>query len=146
MGDERIQELAEYLYDGGNSLYWKAQNMLNFGSAGRLPKISLYAVVIFSYILLAGPGLYFFLKQRGLRRHYGGFVSLLSFCCSGMLYLMGSRTRFENPFFQYASVREYSQDAIVSSTYMNMRTPYNKPYWVDLDSAYDIRPLVRPAG
>lgn len=146
LGDERIQELAEYLYDGGNSLYWKAQNMLNFGSAGRLPKISLYAVVIFSYILLAGPGLYFFLKQRGLRRHYGSFVILLSFCCSGMLYLMGSRTRFEGPFFQYASVREYSQDAIVSSTYMNMRTPYNKPYWVDLDSAYDIRPLVRPAG
>lgn len=146
LGEERILELAQYLYDGGNNLYWAVQSMINSGSADKLPNISLYAVVISSYILLAGPGLYFFLKHRDLRSCYGRFVVLLSVCCSGMIYLMSSRTRFEDTFFNYASIRDYSPDTVVESTYMNMRTPYNRPYGVNLDASYDIRPLIRSAG
>ncbi len=146
LGEERIRELAEYLYDGGSSIYWVVQSMLNSGSVEKLPKISLYAIMIFFYILLVGPGLYFFLKQREMRMHYGVLTVLLSLFCSGMIYLMGSRTRFENTFFNYASVQDYSGDTVVSSVYLNMRTPYNKPYSVGLDASYDIRPLVRSAG
>lgn len=143
LGEERIQDLAGYLYDSGNSLYWAVQSMINSGSADRIPRISLYSIVIFSYILLVGPGLYFFLKQRELRNHYGRFVVLLSLCSSMIIYLMSSKTRFEDTFFNYTSVRDYSEDTIVESTYMNMRTPYNKPYSVNLDPTYDIRPLTR---
>lgn len=146
LGEERIQELAEYLYDGGNGIYWAVQSMINSGSVDKLPKISFYAVVIFSYILLAGPGLYFFLKQREMRKHYGRFVVLLSVCSSMLIYLMSSRTRFVDTFFNYTSVQDYSEDTIVESTYMNMRTPYNKPYSVNLDPTYDIRPLTRQTG
>lgn len=143
LGEERIQDLADYLYDSGNSLYWAVQSIINSGSADRIPRISLYSIVIFSYILLVGPGLYFFLKQRELRNHYGSFVVLLSLCSSMIIYLMSSKTRFEDTFFQYASVRDYSEDTIVESTYMDMRAPYNKPYSVNLDPTYDIRPLTR---
>jgi hypothetical protein len=146
LGEERIRELAEYLYDGGSSIYWAVQGMLNSGSVEKLPRISLYAITIFCYILLAGPGLYFFLKQRELRMHYGALTVLLSLCCSGMIYLMGSNTRFEDTFFNYATVQDYSGDTVVSSVYMNMRTPYNKPYSVEVDGSYDIRPLVRSRG
>ncbi len=145
LGEERIQELAGYLYDGGNDLYWTVQSMINSGSIEKLPKISLYAVAIFSYILLAGPGLYFFLKQREMGIHYGSFVVLLSICFSGMIYLMSGRTRFEDTFFNYASVREYGEESIEEITYMNMQAPYNKPYLVNLDPSYTIRPLTRSA-
>lgn len=143
LGEERIQDLAGYLYDSGNSLYWAVQSMINSGSVDKIPRISLYSIVIFSYILLVGPGLYFFLKQRELRNHYGRFVVLLSLCSSMIIYLMSSKTRFEDTFFNYTSVRDYSEDTIVESTYINMRTPYNKPYSVNLDPTYDIRPLTR---
>ncbi len=146
LGEERIQELAEYLYDRGNSHYWAAQGMLNSGSAERLPNIPLYVVVIFSYILLVGPGLYFFLKQRDMRRYYGGFVIALACVSSGIIYLMGRQTRFQTTFFSYASVQDYTEDTIISTIYMNMRTPYHTPYGVDLDDTYDIRPLTRSAG
>lgn len=146
LGEERIQELAEYLYDGGYGLYWAVQSMINSGSIDKLPKISLYVIVIFSYILLVGPGLYFFLKQRELRNHYGRFVVLLSLFSSMLIYLMSGKTRFEDTFFSYASVLDYSETTIVESTYMNMRTPYNRPYSVKLDPAYDIRPLTRQTG
>lgn len=145
LGEERISELSGYLYDGGNNLYWTVQSMINSGAIERLPKISLYAVAIFSYILLAGPGLYFFLKQREMGIHYGPFVVLLSICFSGMIYLMSGRTRFEDTFFSYATVREYGEESIEETTYMNMQTPYNKPYMVDLDPSYTIRPLTRSA-
>ncbi len=145
LGEERIGELSGYLYDGGNSLYWAVQSMIGPGSVDKLPKISLYAVAIFSYILLAGPGLYFFLKQRELGIHYGPFVVLLSVCFSGMIYLMSSRTRFEDTFFGYASVREYGVESIEETTYVNMQTPYNKPYTVALEPSYAIRPLTRSA-
>lgn len=146
LGEVRIQELAEYLYDGGNSHYWAAQGMLNSVSAERLPNIPLYVVVIFSYILLVGPGLYFFLKQRDMRRHYGGLVMALACVSSGIIYLMGQQTRFQDTFFSYASVQDYTEDTIISTIYMNMRTPYHTPYGVDLEDSYDIRPLTRPAG
>lgn len=146
LGEDRIQELAGYLYDGGNGLYWAVQSMINSGSVDKLPRVSLYVIVIFSYILLSGPGLYFFLKQRDMRDHYGRFVVLLSLCGSMMVYLMSGKTRFEDTFFNYASVRDYSEDTIVETTYMNMRTPYNKSYSVSLDPTYDIRPLTRQIG
>ncbi|MDO5416062.1 MAG: hypothetical protein Q4F29_02580 [Lachnospiraceae bacterium] len=143
LGEDRIQEIADYLYDGGSRNYWTVQSMINTGSVEKLPKISLYVIAISSYILLAGPGLYFFLKQRELQTHYGGFVVLLSLCCSGIIYLISGQTRFEDTFFNYASIRDYSEETIVETTYMNMRTPYNRPYSVRLEPSYDIRPLTR---
>lgn len=146
LGEDRIQELSNYLYDGGNSTYWSVQSVINTGAINKLPQISLYAAVICSYILLAGPGLYFFLKQKNLRRYYRRFVVLLSLSCSGLIYLMSDRTRFEDTFFHYASVRNYSEDTIVESTYLNMQTPYNRPFTVQIDPSYDIRPVTHIQG
>lgn len=146
LGEERIQELANYLFDNGYNTYWEVQGMMNSGAIDKLPRISLYAVAIFSYILLAGPGLYFFFKQRGLRRRYHHAVIVLSLFSSGLIYLMSSRTRFEDTFFHYASIRDYAQDTVVESTYINMQTPYNRPFSVSLDPSYDIRPITRIQG
>ena len=50
-----------------------------------------------AYIALAGPGLYFFLKQRDLREYYQPAVALIAICTTGMVILMGTdpfRARF----------------------------------------------------
>ena len=142
----RIGELADYLFDNGYNTYWEVQGVINSGTIDKLPQISLYAVAIFSYILLAGPGLYFFLKQKGLRRRYPHFVTALSLFASSLIYLMSSKTRFEDSFFHYASIQDYAEDTIVESTYINMQTPYNRSFSVWLDPSYDIRPITRMQG
>lgn len=146
LGEVRIQELSNYLFDNGYNMYWEVQSIMNAGAIDKLPQISLYVVVIFAYILLAGPGLYFFLKQRGLRAYYHRLVISLSLLCSGMIYLMSSQTRFEDTFFHYVSIQDYTEDTIVESTYLNIQTPYNRPFSVWLDPSYDIRPITRMQG
>ena len=146
LGEDRIGELADYLFDNGYNTYWEVQGVINSGTIDKLPQISLYAIAIFSYILLAGPGLYFFLKQRGLRRRYPHFVTALSLFASSLIYLMSSKTRFEDSFFHYASIRDYAEDTIVESTYINMQTPYNRSFSIWLDPSYDIRPITRMQG
>ncbi len=146
LGEDRIGELADYLFDNGYNTYWEVQGVINSGTIDKLPQISLYAVAIFSYILLAGPGLYFFLKQKGLRRRYPHFVTALSLFASSLIYLMSSKTRFEDSFFHYASIQDYAEDTIVESTYINMQTPYNRSFSVWLDPSYDIRPITRMQG
>ncbi len=143
LGEERIQQQAEALYDGGNQDYLEVQSLINSGSVKNLPRVSVYGIVIVGYILLAGPGLYFFLKHRQLGRFYGRGVLFLSLSCGMLVYLMGNETRIEDTFFNYASIRDYTEDTVVESTYLNIRTPYNRPYSVLLDPSYDIRPVTR---
>ncbi len=143
LGEERIQQLAEYLYDGGNSDYLEVQSLINSGSVENLPQVAVYGIVIVGYILLAGPGLYFFLKHRQAGRIYGRCVMALAAGCAVCVYLMGNVTRFDDTFFNYASIRDYSEGTVTESTYVNIRTPYNRPYSVMLDPSYDIRPVTR---
>lgn len=145
LGETRITRLSDYLYVGTSNTYWSVQSIINAGSVEELPHIGLYAVVIVSYILLAGPGLYFFLKQRGMRGYYRTGVVLLSLLCTGIVYVMSSNTRFTNTFFNYASIQDISEEVVTETTYVNMQTPDNRPYSVQFDADYTVRPITRSA-
>ena len=113
-----------------------------------MPHIGLYCGgVILSYILLVGPGiLYFFLKQRNMRRYYRTSVVLLSLLwCTGIVYVMSGETRFTNTFFNYASIQDISEEVVTETTYVNMQTPDNRPYSVQFDADYTVRPVTRSA-
>ena len=88
-----------------------------------------------------GPGLYFFLKQREMSGHYHMAVALLSLCCTGMVLLMGTVTRFDGPFFTYASILDAGEDGMSETTFVNMRSPYNKPYSARFNPSYSLYPL-----
>lgn len=145
LGETRITNLSDYLYSGTSNTYWAVQNIINAGSVEKLPHIGFYAVVIISYILLVGPGLYFFLKQRNMRRYYRTSVVLLSLLCTGIVYVMSGETRFTNTFFNYASIQDVSDEMVTESTYVNMQAPDNRPYSVQFDPSYTVRPITRSA-
>ena len=94
-----------------------------------------------AYIALAGPGLYFFLKQRDLREYYQPAVALIAICTTGMVILMGTGTRFKGPFFTYATIENTSQTDKTETTFINMRAPYNKTYSVELNPQYRLYPV-----
>lgn len=145
LGEDRINELASSLYNGNSSSYWMVQSMINAGNVDKLPNLALYTAVVLVYIALVGPGLYLFLKRQERRRFYRFGIVVLSLGFAGIIYIMGNGTRFKDTFFTYATIEDVSEDHIVESTYVNVRTPYNKPYSIALDPSYDLYPITRNA-
>lgn len=143
LGETKLNNLSSYLYSGNSSQYWSVQNMLNTGDVDKLPGLALYTIVIFSYIVIIGPGIYFLLKRKDLRRYYRTAIVGASLFFTVLVYLMGVRTRFKDTFFTYATIFDTSESFVDEYTYINMRTPYNRAYSILLDPSYDLLPITR---
>ena len=143
LGEDKLNNLSSYLYYGNSSKYWSVQSILNTGNVDKLPNMPLYVIVILGYIILVGPGLYLLLKKQERRRFYRTGAVVLSLIFAAVIYLMGVGTRFKNTFFTYATILDTSEKSIDEYTYINIRTPYNKPYAVSLDPGYDLLPITR---
>lgn len=141
LGEDKINGLTSSMEGSTSSQFWAVQGLINTGNINKLPKVGLYVTLAVAYVALAGPGLYFFWKQRGMRQYYQMSVGLLSICCTGMVLLMGMSTRFRGPFFTYATIRDTDRDEISETTFINMRAPYNKPYSVMLNPDYTLYPI-----
>lgn len=143
LGDTKITQLVEEVYNGNSGQYWSIRNMINNGNVSRLPNLGLYILEIAIYIALVGVGLYIFLRQRDLTELYRSGVVVLSLLFTVIFYLMGSRTRFRDTFYTYAQFLDTSWDSVSEITYMNMRAPYNRPYTVYLTADYSVKPVTR---
>lgn len=143
LGEQKLNNLSSYLYSGNSSMYWSVQSILNTGDVDKLPNLPLYVVVILGYIVLVGPGLYLILKKQERRRFYRFGAAALAIGFTGLIYLMGVGTRFKAAFFTYATIYDTSDRTVDEYTYINMRTPYNKPYSISLDPSYDLLPITR---
>lgn len=141
LGENRINSLSSAMDGSTSSQYWSVQSLINTGNLNMLPKVGLYVTLAVAYVALAGPGLYFFMKHRGMLRYYQPSVAILSLCCTGMVLLMGMTTRFTGPFFTYASVKDTDSEGVSETTFINMRAPYNKPYTVHLNPDYALYPI-----
>ena len=143
LGEDKINRLAESAYSGNSNQYWSANNMINTGNVDRLPDIPLYTMEIIIYIFLVGPGIYIFLRQRDLNRYYRSAIVMLSLTFTAIIYLMGTKTRFQDTFYTYARFLDTSEDTVSETTYLNIQTPYNNPYSIVLDPRYSIKPITR---
>ena len=141
LGEDKVSNLSSAIDIDTANRYWSVQSLISSGNISKLPKVGLYVALAVAYVILAGPGLYFFFKQRRLRRYYQPSVVVLSICCTGMVFLMGSTTRFQGPFFTYASIRDAEDEGVQETTFINMRSPYNKPYSVEMDPSYTLYPI-----
>ena len=62
---------------------------------------------------------------------------------SGLVYVLGIPTRFRSTFYTYAAIQDVTDDYITDTTYINIRNPYNRPYTVELEPGYRLRPITR---
>lgn len=143
LGENKLAKLASESYSGNSDQYWSANDTINTGKVDRLPNVALYTIEIVIYIILIGPGVYVFLKERKLRRYYRMGIVTLSLLFTLLIYIMGSTTRFENEFYTYARFIDTTEDSINEYTYLNMQTPNNKPFGVSLSSEYSVKPITR---
>lgn len=143
LGDGKIARLSEGVYQGDSDQYWAVKNMLNIGDSDRLPNLVLYVTVIIIYLLIIGPCLYFFLRRKQMGKYYHVTVAGISFLFTGVIYMMGSSTRFNSTFFTYATFRDASGDSVNETTYVNIRNPDNKSYQVIMDPSYILKPVTQ---
>ena len=141
LGQTRIYNIANQLRDDRTENYNSVQNLINVGDASKLPQINLYYIGIIAYVLLIGPGVYVFLKQRDLSIYYKRAVIALSVICVCIIYAMGIRTRFTDTFYHYASILDTDEDAVNDTTLINITNPYNISYNVNINKKYNIRPI-----
>ena len=143
MGENTVQYLAQDQYYGLSSLYYSIQALINTGNVDRLPNLGLYTAVILLYIILIGPGAYLYLKRKSLQNYYMLSVAVLGVGFTGIIYAAGAKTRFAAPFFTYVTVENYGKEELESETYVNVRSPYNTPYTVELNPDYLVRPITK---
>lgn len=130
----------DFYYDGYEE-YYTISNMLNTSIGTELPNLFGYIVVIGLYILLVGPLLFLFLRKRKATSWTIFILTCLSILFSFIIYLMGSNTRFTEPFIQYATILNIGDGDSYEETFFNMRAPYNKSYVASLPSSYVLNPI-----
>ncbi|MBQ7797212.1 MAG: hypothetical protein IJ374_11735 [Lachnospiraceae bacterium] len=143
LDEDEISNLYYYSSYESDEDYWNAYSLVNTGSAERLPNLVGYTVVIVVYILVAGPGLYLFLKKKDMSRLYSSSVVFVSVGMAAVIYLMGTGTRFTSQFFTVASVVEMDGKTVTETSYMNVRTPDSRPFSVTIPAEYAVTPLTR---
>ena len=139
----QLDRIAQNAFSGFSDQYWSAQNMVSSGNVERLPNLTLYAIVIIAYVILAGPALYVFLKHRDLQKHYVISVLTASLLAATVIYFMSAGTRFKDRFFSYVSIQEVSGDQSQDTTFVSVQAPFNNPYSVAFDPGYTVRPVTR---
>ena len=140
-GEEMLYRLSDRNDSGFSGRYGDIYPLVNTGNAGRLPDMPLYAMVLAVYLALIGPGLFGLLFRTGRRQLYLAVVGVTALLFTGIIYLMGAKTRFRGPFFTYAAVRELTGGEFREETFLNVRSPETRPYSVSLRPEYEIRPL-----
>lgn len=141
VGESRMTAIEENMEDTYGD-YWSASSMTSGVDAGRIPQVWQFAVVLTVYLVLLGPVLYGILKKKKRRNLLRAGMVGLALLFTGIIYIMGSRTRFYRPFMNYASVREIRSGMMVETVYANVFSPSNASYSMGFEAGYDVVPLI----
>lgn len=141
MGSQRIDDISSGIYGLENDVYWEMQPFINSGTANRIPNLSMYLFMILIYIMIVGPGVFIFLKQRGRTLLYRKSILLSAALFGIIIYAYGGKTRFRGSFIHYLTIMDTDEDNILEKTYINIRNPYKQPYEVNISPEYSVYPI-----
>ncbi|MFG6392996.1 MAG: ABC transporter permease [Lachnospiraceae bacterium] len=126
-----------------SNIYITGSDVLNLNGTDSLPNLKLYAVILLIYVFLAGPVFYVFLKKKDKRNLLWAVVPVLSVIFSVTIYLIGTSTRIQKPFINYASTLELPEKGNGKSnvdTLFTITSSSNKAYEAVLPENTDIMP------
>ncbi len=142
-GQSRIDKLSVAASERSLKLYWDIQSLMNMSDIDKIPEPMFYVSILAAYVLLVGPGLYFYLRTHEMIRMYRPFVLVTTILAALLVWIMGVGTRFTGPFLTYAKIKEVSEDSIDETDYINLRSPYNNAYSFDVKSEYSVYPVLK---
>ncbi len=128
-------------YTGG--YYNSSTDVLRMNDTDILPNLKLYAVLLIIYVIIAGPILYIILKKKDLRNWLWLAVPVTSVAFSLVIYIIGTTTRIQKPYINYASEIQLLDNETSGhkiDTQFTITSSNNKPYEIDVEGSYDIVP------
>ncbi len=143
LGQSRLDKLSVAASERSLRLYWDIQSLMNMSDLRKIPEPMFYVSILFAYVLLIGPGIYFYLRTHEMIRVYRSSVLIITVLTTLLVWVMGVGTRFTGPFLTYARIKEVSEDSINETDYINLRSPYNKTYSFDVKSEYYVYPVLK---
>ena len=145
LGKTRLENLSVTASERSLAHYWNVQELMNLSDLRKVPKPLLYAVILGAYVLLIGPGLYFFMRERDVLRMYRPGVLLVTALTIILVYVMGLGTRFNGPFLTYVRLKNISAESVDETDYLNLRSPYFRSYEFPVKTEYDVYPILKGA-
>ncbi len=145
LGKTRLENLSVTASERSLARYWNVQELMNLSDLRKVPKPLLYAVILAAYVLLIGPGLYFFMREREVLRMYRPGVLLVTALTIILVYVMGLGTRFMGPFLTCVRLKNISADSVDETDYLNLRSPYYRSYELPVKTEYDVYPILKGA-
>lgn len=140
-GNRRLKELSRRSADAQTDAA-ELTALVDVPDPAREPNLSVYLVIAAVYVLMAGPGLYFLLKQQGLELYYAFSVLILSGAAALVIWLCGLPTRFEHTVLQYAVVREYSGGQRNETEVLGISAPAGMQFRVSVQPGYQVQPVL----
>lgn len=118
--------------------YYTISDLLENTKVRNRPNTVLYGVLILLYLVLVGPGLYYFLKKLGKRNCLWGAICACALGFLMVISLLGQTTQLKAPVLTY--VREVWQCDSYQTEAINfcVQAPYNASYELYLDPSYDL--------
>ncbi len=143
LGQSRMDKLSVAATERSLRLYWDIQSLMNMSDVRKIPEPMFYVSILFAYVMLIGPGIYFYLRTHEMIRIYRSSVLIITILATLLIWVMGVGTRFTGPFLTYARIKDISEDSINETDYINLRSPYNKTYSFDVKSEYYVYPVLK---
>lgn len=143
LGKTRLEKLSVAASEQSLTKYWNVQELMNLSDLRKLPQPAVYAVVLGLYVLLIGPGIYFYMRRHRALRMYRPGILLLAAVTAILVYVLGYDTRFHGPFLTYVQIKNVSEGSIDEADFLNLRSPYTRSYTLQLKTEYDVYPILK---
>ncbi len=123
--------------------YAYQNDVLHINEEDKLPNLRLYGVILIVYIVIAGPVLYYILKAKKKRMYLWIAVPFSAIVFSLIIYILGTSTRIQNPYLNYASYISLDDTGSKRqmTTMFGVSDSSNSPYSIHVRSAQNIVPI-----
>lgn len=141
IGVNKLENISNSTYNEDSTAYFDIKAVLSVPDFNKTPNLGLYFIIIFIYILFSGPVLYSILRQNNLLTFYTRALLIISICFSIIIYIFGNTSRYKKAFYTAASIKDVNEDYTSNKTFVNISSPYNKPYKINIDKSYSFRDI-----
>jgi len=135
------QTQLENEYYGSDNNYGIYSN-ISRGYTDKVPMAGGYIVVLVVYIILVGPVAYLVLKKLDKRSLAWGIIPALAVIFTVFIYIMGSKTRIDEPYAGYVKLLNFDKgNTVEENLYFSLTAPFNTAYSIILDKKYKVTEL-----
>lgn len=105
------------------------------------PSMGKYMVILCIYAVIAGPGLYLFLRWKKKLKYLWSSVCLASVAFLLLIWMMGKETNLSAPVISSCGLYEQQGNMWTEAQNIGIQAPFNNSYYLYLDNSYQLMPI-----